>query len=144
MADVDERDGLLLLESINPDDMTEEDLFELGTILNRRLDIPVGIAYDDQFGAGVTWHEVLHLWLPNYEFFKDEVWATVLGVVLENMRQRFKRKGYDRRPKSLIVRDPKTGEVLAQYVIEEIDAEAKVEEPDQSPRRKPQLRRRIE
>lgn len=29
MTEVDERDGLLLLETINPSDMTEEDLVEL-------------------------------------------------------------------------------------------------------------------
>ncbi len=144
MTEVDERDGLLLLETINPIDMTEEDLLELATTLNREMGIPIGIAYEDQFGAGVSWHEVLYLWLPNYEFFKDEIWATVLGAVMENLRQRFKRKGCERRPKSLIVRDPSTGDVVATYHIEEMESEVKQEEADQSPRRRPPLRRKIQ
>jgi hypothetical protein len=144
MTEVDERDGLLLLETINPNDMTEEDLVELATTLNREIGIPIGIGYEDQFGAGVSWHEVLYLWLPNHEFVKDEIWVTALGTVLENLRQRFKRKGNERRPKSLIVRDPSTGEVVATYLIEEVGSKVKEEEPDQSPRRRPPLRRKIQ
>jgi hypothetical protein len=38
MTEVDELDGLLPLETINPSDMTEEELVELGTTLNRDRD----------------------------------------------------------------------------------------------------------
>lgn len=144
MSDANDQEGLLVLETINPNDMTEEDLIELGNELRREVDIRVGIGYEDQFGSGVSWHEVLHLWLPNYEFFKDKAWEIVLGIVLENLRRRFKGEGNDRRPKTLIVRDPQTGEVLAHYDIEAVDAEAILVDPDQSPRRRPRIRRKLD
>ena len=144
MTEADERDGLLLLETINPNDFTEEELVEIGEAIRRGCDVPVGIAYEDQFGAGVTWHEVLDVWLPTREFIKDQSWTFVLGILTENLRRRFSRKGSERRPKTLRVRDPETGEVVAMYIIEDVDAEPKLEEPDQSPRRRPRFRRKLE
>ena len=144
MSISDDRDGFLVLETINESDMTEEDLVELGEALRNVSDVPIAIAYEDQFGAGVTWHEVLDIWLPAREFFTDKAWDVMLGIIFENLRRRFSRKGYERRPKTLRVRDPQTGEVLAHYIIEELDSEPKLEEPDQSPRRRPRLRKRID
>jgi hypothetical protein len=105
MADPAETQSMLILETINPKDMTEEDLIELGDALSRGTELPISIGYEDQHGAGVTWHEVLQVWLPSAEFFKEQVWLFLSGVIFENLRRRFNRPGNDRRPKSLIIRD---------------------------------------
>ena len=131
MTDHAEVEGMLILETINPNDMTEDDLIELGEALAKGTELPIAIGYEDQHGAGVTWHEVL------------QVWLFLSGVIFENLRRRFHRLGNDRRPKSLIIRDLETGEVLKAYVIETEDADPKEVEPDQSPRRRPRLRRKL-
>jgi hypothetical protein len=143
MADSDERDGLLLLETINPLDMTEEDLAELAEEITAVVGVHVGIAYEDQTGAGVSWHEMLHLWLPSIDFLKDEGWEIILGIVVENLRRRFRRSGNERRPKTLTVRDPDTGRVVMELTIEEAESEPEKKEPDQAPRRRPPLKRKI-
>jgi hypothetical protein len=135
---------MLILETINPKDMTEDDLVELGSALAEATELQIGIGFEDQFGAGVTWHEVLHVWLPNAEFFKEQAWLFLSGILFENLRRRFKRPGNNRRPKSLVIHDIETGEVLRAYLILDEDAEPEVVEPDQSPRRRPRLRRKIE
>jgi hypothetical protein len=143
VADHAEVEGMLILETINPSDMTEEDLVELGAALAKGTELSIAIGYEDQHGAGVTWHEVIQVWLPSAEFFKEQAWLFLSGVIFENLRRRFRRPGNERRPKSLVVRDLETGEVLREYVIEEEDAVPKVVEPDQSPRHRPRLRRKL-
>ncbi len=143
MTELQNDQGLLVLETINPFDMTADDLVQLAEEIRQSLRMPIGVAYDDQHGAGVTWHEVLHIWLPSVDFLKDEGWEIVLGIIVENLRRRFRRSGNERRPKTLIIRDPQTENVVAEFIIEEADAEPKEREPDQSPRRRPPVKRRI-
>ena len=65
--------GHLLLEPGNPNDITKEDLAELRQQLTAQLDgVEVAVAYHPQKGAGVTLDEVLHVWVPGWEFLRDE------------------------------------------------------------------------
>ena len=144
MDEIDSRDQLLLLETINPLDLTEEDLVEIAQRIREVVDIPIGVAYEDQHGAGVSWHEVIHIWLPNAEYLKDKGWDLVLTIIIREMRHRFSRKGNDRRPKTLIVRDPVSNDVLMTLEIQDEISDPKEGMTDNSPRRRPRLRRRID
>lgn len=135
-------ENVLLLETINPLDMTPDDLDDLALSIREVVDQPVAVAYEEQYGAGVSWHEVLQLWLPDEQFFRDSTWGLVLGAVFENMRQRFNRRGGERRPKTIIVRKT-NGAVQEEWTIETIDSEPTRAEADQSPpRRRPPIKRR--
>ncbi len=102
----------LLLEPGNPYDITKEDLEELRETLAAQLDgVDLAVAYYPQKGAGVTHDEVLHLWLPGWEFLRDEAYSVLLGAVAESMRQRFKRRHGAKRRKVIVVHDPDGGEV---------------------------------
>ena len=73
MTELQNDQGLLVLETINPFDMTADDLVQLAEEIRQSLRMPIGVAYDDQHGAGVTWHEVLHIWLPSVKFLRTRV-----------------------------------------------------------------------
>ena len=102
----------LLLEPGNPYDTTKEDLEELRQTLAEQLDgVDVAVAYYDPKGAGVTHDEVLHLWLPGWEFLRDEGYSMLLGAALNEMRKRFQRKRGAKRRKVIVIHDPDGGEV---------------------------------
>lgn len=102
----------LLLEPGNPYDLTGEDLQELRQELAARFEgVEVAIAYHPPKGAGVTHADVLHLWLPGWEFLRDEGYSFLLGMALEAMRARFGRGRGASRRKVVVVHDPDGGEV---------------------------------
>lgn len=135
-------EGPLYLETINPLDMTHEDLESIARAVTAVTNVPVEVAYEDQHGAGVTWHEVLYVWLPSADFAKDAIWDRVLDVVVDKMRDRFRRRGNDRRPKSVLVREQGTGRVVQGWLIASVDSEVVADpQPDMSPRRMPPPRK---
>ncbi len=102
----------LLLEPGNPYDITKEDLEELRQQLTAQLDaIDVAVAYHPPKGAGVTLDEVLHIWLPGWEFLRDEGYSILLGAAIESMRRRFTRRHGAKRRKVTVIHDPDGGEV---------------------------------
>jgi hypothetical protein len=73
--------------------LTPDDLEELVAVLSREApEMQRQIAYEDQYGGGVSWHEVLRIWLPNAEFIKNTICTTLITISIESMCQRFKRK----------------------------------------------------
>lgn len=97
---------VIVLETINPLDMTPADLQELADALVDGLDgLNVEVRYEQQYGSGVTWNEVLHLWLPSAEFMKDAAYTYLIQQVTTWLASRFKRRGNEKRPKILIVHD---------------------------------------
>jgi hypothetical protein len=102
----------LLLEPGNPYDITQEDLEELRRQLTAQLDgVEIAVAYYPPKGAGVTLDEVLHIWLPGWEFLRDEGYSILLGAAIESMRQRFTRRHGAKRRKVIVIHDPDGGEV---------------------------------
>lgn len=113
----------ILLETINPADLTPDDLKELADQLSAAIPefdfIP---AYEYQHGAGVSWHEVLRLWVENEEMLRDVSFGFVLERVYENMRERFKKPAGKHRPKSIKVNDRSSGKEVKSVVLESADS----------------------
>jgi hypothetical protein len=136
---------VVLLETINPLDMTPPELWQLADLLTTSTDgVKFEVAYEDQHGAGVSWHEVLHLWLPSHEFLKNDAWAIVIGMVVENLRSRFKRAHNSKRPKTLIVHSTETGKELLHITIDTEQAELREEPPGELKRKVPPGRHRAD
>jgi hypothetical protein len=110
--------NVILLETINPSDFTLKDLWEIADDLNAAVPqfsfVP---AYEEQHGAGVTWHEVIRIWVENEDVFKGAAFEVVLAQIIEVMRRRFGRKHGGRRPKSIMVNDKSTGKEVRSIVI---------------------------
>jgi hypothetical protein len=133
----------LLLEPGNPYDITPEDLEPVRAQLARATQGRVAIAYQPHRGAGVTLVEVLNFWVPNADFLRDEAYSVLLGILIENMRRRFKKKHGGKRPKSIIVRDDeRDGRVVEKITISAED-EPEVREPgdDDETRPRPPIQR---
>jgi hypothetical protein len=131
------------LETINPLDLTPEDVQLLADRMHQRLpDIEFVVAYEEQHGSGTTWHEVLHIFLPTADAMKDNSYGVIMGMTAEYMRQRFKRPHGKRRPRSVRVWDAETGREVTGFVIEDPEAEAETTEPTGVERRLPRGRHR--
>jgi hypothetical protein len=135
----------LLLETINPMDMTPDELFDLADRINgHEADLSAVVGYEDQHGSGTTWNEVLHVWLPNADLIKTVAWTIVLTEIVDFLKKRFKRKGGANRPKRIIVHDP-DGNVIEELLITEVDSEPIPQEVKQDrKRRRPAPRHRKE
>lgn len=143
MADASRAQATVLLETINPLDLTPDDLQELADLLSRETpQLSYRVAYNDQHGGGVSWHEVLRIWLPNAEFIKNTIYTIILTESFASMRRRFQRKHSSRRPKSIIVHDMHTGNELAAFVIDDVEAEPRSQVLEAIPRKVPHGRHR--
>lgn len=135
--------AIVLMETINPLDLTPADLQGFIDTLSRELpQLTFQVAYEDQHGAGVSWHEVLRIWLPNANFIKDAIYTPIITESFKTMRERFQRKHGSRRPKSIVVHDLQTGKELASYVILDAEAEPQSQELETVPRKVPRGRHR--
>jgi hypothetical protein len=116
----------IIIESQNPNDIQKDDLFDVAEKINKETEIVVTFGSREQVGYGVTWYEVLHVWLP-------DAGKVLLGTVLKELifwaRDRMKKKSKTR-PKSINIYGP-NGEVLKSVVIKNQDdnVEDKTEEP---------------
>ena len=132
----------ILLETINSDDLTPEELEELADILSEQLPgFEIEIGFDEQYGAGVTWHEVLRVWLPDPTSLKDDVYAVLLGACFEYMRSRFSRKHGGRRPKTIVIHD-RSGREIDSFTITESEGDPKKQPPKELVRKQPTGRHR--
>ena len=119
-----EKRSEILLETINPSDLTPSEIQELADKLSDAVaDYRFAIAYEDQHGAGVSWHEVIHLWVENADIIKGGAFGFALEHVYQFMRERFKRPSGELRPKSITVNDVRNGKEILSIVIESIDSE---------------------
>lgn len=117
--------NVILLETINPSDITIEELWGLADELHARIpELYFAPAYEEQYGAGVTWHEVLRIWVENRDILEGATFEVALSQIIEAMRKRFKKKHGARRPKSIIVNDKSTGKELKSYVLKDADSAA--------------------
>lgn len=131
-----QRSGNVLLETNNPLDVTPDDLDELAGLLEAaEPGSYVEIGYEDQYGAGVTAHEVLYFWIPNAEALRDGVYVALITTTLGWLKERFRHKHSEHRPKTLTIYDASTGKPLEEWVLRDLDSEPVIEEPD--PMRRP-------
>lgn len=123
----------ILLETSNPLDVTPDELQVLADELASKVaDVDFVIGYFDQHGAGATWSEVLHVWLPDESFFRDAAWTYVLGVTGLWMKSRFRKKGSARRPKTISFYDSDTGRKIGEVKIQNEDQEISIELPSRA------------
>jgi hypothetical protein len=132
----------ILLETSNPLDLTPEELFELADEIQGAFsEFEVDVGYDDQYGAGVTGHEVLHVFLPNWANIRDGVYVGVVLFLTAWLNKRFKRRHGERRPKSLMLYK-EDGTPLGTFVLYDLDAAPTEEEPERVRRKRPKPRTR--
>jgi hypothetical protein len=133
-------DRVVLLETINPLDITHADLEHLAHDLSARLpELEFLPAYEDQHGAGVTFHEVLRVWLP--AAFHDTTIRAILAVAVAWMCGRFASPHGSRRPKSIMVHNAETGEETHSLTIPSVDAHPTPRPTKPGRRKRPPIRR---
>ena len=143
MDDVPATARRVVLETNNPLDVTPADLEELAGDLEKvDPNVVVELGYDNQYGAGVTGHEVLFFWVPNAEVLRDGFYVALVQAAVVGLRKRFKKRHGERRVKSLTVYDGETGKPLQTWVLKTADSEPELEEPDPMRRGHPQIRPR--
>ncbi len=97
----------VLLETANPNDLTPQELHRLAREMEEGADgVKVDVAYEEQLGAGVTFIDVLHFWLPDAEFFRDLAYDYLIIKATEFMQARRQRKHASGRPISIVVHAP--------------------------------------
>ncbi len=115
----------ILLELGNPLSLRREELEHLIVALEScDSSYKVRLAYNDQRGYGVTWWEVLHVWVPWHEIGTAAA-AKLTEVLIEWARHKLKGETEGTRPRSVTIYDP-TGKPLKKIKIgakgeEEID-----------------------
>jgi hypothetical protein len=133
--------GAVLLETNNPLDVTPEDLDGLADLLEAaEPGARVEIGYEDQYGSGVTGHEVLLFWIPNAEAIRDGLYVALITACLGWLRERSKRKPSEHRTKSLTVYDASTGKPIRRWILKDAESEPTEEQPE--PMRRPIPKRR--
>jgi hypothetical protein len=124
LADVEEGQREILLETINPADMTPDEVQAIADSLAMIApDYQFVVAYDEQFGAGVSWHEVIRLWVENEDVIKGGIFGVILEHVYDAMRGRFKRRSGEHRPKSIMVNDMRNGKEILSITIDSPESE---------------------
>jgi hypothetical protein len=134
----------VLLEPANPFDLSEEDLAPLVERITTALpDLKVEVAYDDQFGAGGPWWQVLHLWVA-VTFAEAVGYGTLVDICKEWLREQFRAIHGRKRGKLLVVHELETGrEILSVRLDSEAD-EYVVQVINEVPRKRPKGRHRRE
>jgi hypothetical protein len=112
----------LLLETNNPLDIEPDELRALAEKVSGQAGISVRVAFEDQYGAGITLYEVLYIWLPSASFVKDAIYTQILNMAFVFMRARFRKPHGKGRPKSITVLD-ENGKELESYEIKTEEAE---------------------
>jgi len=109
----------VLLESNNPLDVTPEDLDEIADYLEQSpSNASIEIGYDEQYGAGVTGHEVLIFWIPDAGSIRDGIYVALITAAVQKFRERFKRRNSKLRKKIIMVYDKSTGNEIETWILE--------------------------
>jgi hypothetical protein len=122
--------GRLVLHTPNPLDLSIEDLNDLakhlsdGVANNGHPDIQVSVDSYEPLGVGNHFVDQLYVILPHAEFMKDTIFATVVASVTGFMRNRFKRKHENKRPRKVYFFAP-DGRLLGVFVLEDENAEVR-------------------
>jgi hypothetical protein len=125
----------ILLEPGNPLDLRDEKLAPLITAL-RDLDssYEVRLGYNDQRGYGVTWWEVLHIWIP-WTAIGGAAAKKIVELAIDWAHHRMKGDEPNNRPRSVSIYGP-DGQILKQVRVDSSGQE----EPSEHRRTKPPIR----
>ena len=137
-------DTMVLLEPANPFDLSEDDLETLIERITVALpDLKVEVAYEDQFGAGGPWWQVLHLWVA-VTFAEAVGYGTLIDVCKEWLRQQFRSIHGRKRSKLLVVHELETGREILKVRLDSEAGEYLVQVVEDVPRKRPRGRHRRE
>jgi hypothetical protein len=120
--------GHLVLETLNPLDLSTDDLADLAAQLTDLMsasgpsELPVTVRGDEPLGAGNDWIDVLNIILPNAEFIKETIYTAVLTSAVTFMRKRFRRKHESTRPRKINIWRP-DGQLVGTLILTDEDAE---------------------
>jgi hypothetical protein len=87
----------LILETPNPLDLSIADLSSLANEIEAVLEesnyaeTPIKVWSEPTLGAANNFLDILYVFLPNADFFRDLVWAQVVAKLIDFMRRRFSR-----------------------------------------------------
>jgi hypothetical protein len=132
----------ILIEPVNPVELPPEELAILAQEISDSLpDVSVIIGYEDEEGSGVTWVQLLHVFLPSSSFAKDYLYAKMLDRIFAFLKTRRKRPHQGTRTNNVVVHD-ETGKVIEIWSLKPGEDKAMVLPPDQDdiPRPKPSQR----
>lgn len=137
-------DTTVLLEPANPFDLSEEDLAPLVAKIASTLPaLKVRVAYEDQFGAGGPWWQVMHLWVA-VTFVGGVGYAALVDICKDWLREQFRTIHGRKRSKLLVVHELESGrEILSVRLDSEAD-EYVVQVVNDVPRKRPRGRHRRE
>jgi len=97
----------VILETPNALDLSVEELTELaGNLRGMDPDLSVYVASQEQRGAGVTFIDVLHFWIPDADFMRDALYGYLIGRCQDALKTRRNRKHQSDRPTSIVVHLP--------------------------------------
>jgi hypothetical protein len=126
----------IVLEPGNPHDFSQVELSELANQLTDLHGFPTRVGIREERGYGVTFHEVMHVWVDVVEATAGTgATAVLLKSIVDWARRRWKKDKADHpnshpRPRSVILYDAK-GHPIKIVRIDVPDGEPVEEEPNQ-------------
>ncbi|MFC5008712.1 hypothetical protein ACFPIJ_64220 [Dactylosporangium cerinum] len=129
---------IVTLESLNPLDMTLEELADLSATMQKTLiqascsDVEIEVRGENPHGAGHGWIDALEVVLPSAEFMKEAVWGGLLAAATAFMRSRFKRKHESKRPRQIRFYDSE-GNHLGSINIDSAESDDQWTDPPSEP-----------
>jgi hypothetical protein len=135
-------DKIIILESKNPRDIKPEETQELAeSIRTLNFGYKVEFVSSEQRGYGVTWYEVLYIWLPGAliaggAIAVKQIIQEVAKIAVQWARERVKKKATSKRPTYIAIYGP-DGKVLKSILVKDAVQEAEDRtEQDQEEQRK--------
>jgi hypothetical protein len=127
----------ILIESINPIELPPDELVPLALELEKLTPgTPVAVGFEEEEGSGVTWVQVIHLFLPSADFVKDAAYAALCGRVMTFFKERRNRKHQGTRTHNLVVHDDE-GNVIGTWSLRPNEDQAIILPPDEDTFRRP-------
>ena len=138
---------MILVESHNPRDLRFWDIAPLAlSLADNNPDCQVALAHypPEQGAVGVTWVEVLNVWLPEVAGkLQDEFIGATVALVIAWAKRRFASRKHANRPKSITIYGP-TGKPLCTVSIPNPDDPPEIKRhgsEDTPPRSTPPVQR---
>jgi hypothetical protein len=131
---------VLVLETPNPLDLSTDDLSILADEIQAVLKespysaIPINVWSEPALGTANSFLDILHVFLPNTDFFRDVVWAQVVAKLIDFMRKRFSRPHEAKRARIAYIYGP-DGRILSSVELRDefSDPIWSASGPDRSP-----------
>jgi hypothetical protein len=133
----------IVLESINPYDLTPEELNTLAQDIRDSVPgVSVAVGFEEEEGSGVTWVQAIHMFLPDAEFWKDAAYSQICAAVFKFYKKRRTEEHQTNRVHNLVVHDEE-GNTLEILSLKPGEDEPQVLPPDDDFKR-PKPSKRLE